>query len=261
MTNREQPSFAPRKWWLLGLPGAGVAALAGALTLSNSSPAPDPPHFVGERGGIPAAYHLSEPRKRSCHVTAHVRRAVTLRRRPRGRAWMRVAARTEWESPRVFGVVRRKGDWLGVQAPELRDGQIGWLPARRARLGCTTWSLRADLSERRLVVRHGRRAVRSIVVAVGRPGNTTPTGRFTVTDKLRVTDQASPYGCCVLALSGHQKNLPAGWPGGDRLAVHATSDLASIGRAASLGCLRAVPHDARWLVETIPLGAPVFVRS
>ena len=100
-----------------------------------------------------------------------------------------------------------------------------------------------------------------LAVAVGRPGNDTPMGRFSVTDKLRVTDPASPYGCCVLALSGHQINLPAGWTGGDRLAVHATQDLASIGQAASLGCLRAGPRHARWLIETIPLGAPVFVRS
>jgi hypothetical protein len=75
-------------------------------------------------------------------------------------------------------------------------------------------------------------------------------------------DIAPPWcGCCVLALTGHQTNLPATWSGGDRLAVHATQDLASIGRAASLGCLRAGPSQVRWLIETIPLGAPLFVRA
>ena len=43
------------------------------------------------------------------------------------------------------------------------------------------------------------------------------------------------YGCCILALSGHQDNLPAGWPGGDRLAIHGGS---GIGSADSAGCLR-----------------------
>jgi lipoprotein-anchoring transpeptidase ErfK/SrfK len=100
-----------------------------------------------------------------------------------------------------------------------------------------------------------------MAVGVGRPENPTPEGRFTVTDKLRWSVPGSPYGCCVLALSGHQPNLPADWPGGDRLAVHATPDLASIGGAGGLGCLRARPRQARWLIETIPLGAPVFVRS
>ena len=56
-------------------------------------------------------------------------------------------------------------------------------------------------------------------------------------------------------------NVPADWPGGDPHAIHATQDLGSIGQAASLGCLRSHPARVRWLIETIPLGAPVFIRS
>ena len=56
------------------------------------------------------------------------------------------------------------------------------------------------------------------------------------------------------------KLLP-GWPGGDRLAIHATPDATSVGRAASLGCMRAHTRDARALMRTVPLGAPVFVRA
>jgi len=29
----------------------------------------------------------------------------------------------------------------------------------------------------------------------------------------------------------------------------------------SLGCLRTVTTRARWLIETVPLGAPVFIRA
>jgi L,D-transpeptidase catalytic domain len=203
----------------------------------------------------------TEPRKLPCHTIASVSRPVVLYREPGGSPLIKVRARTEWKSPRVFGVARRKGEWLGVQAPELPNGELGWLPAHGTRLNCTTWSLHADLSKRKLFVRREGRTVRRLAVAIGRAGNPTPMGRFSVTDKLRVTDPGSPYGCCVLALTGHQTNLPAGWAGGDRLAVHATQDLASIGQAASLGCLRADARHARWLIETIPLGAPVFVRS
>jgi L,D-transpeptidase catalytic domain len=276
VTNPEQPRGASRNWRLLALVGAGLAALTGGLValtgLVASGDSGDPApgiastnlgtrHFIAERSGAQAVSRRSGRPRPLCHPTARVRRPVALRRRPGGRPSMRVAARTEWHSPRVFGVVRRRGDWLAVQAPELRNGQVGWLPVRQARLGCTPWSLRADLSRRRLDVRHRGRTVRSMAVAIGRPGHETPRGRVSVTDKLRVTDPGSVYGCCVLALSGHQTNLPPGWPGGDRLAVHATADLASIGSAASLGCLRGTPRDVRWLIETIPLGAPVFVRS
>jgi hypothetical protein len=107
----------------------------------------------------------------------------------------------------------------------------------------------------------GWKFARAIRVAIGSPDHPTPQGRFSVTDKLKVGDEGSPYGCCVLALSGHQTRLPPGWPGGDRLAVHATSDLTGIGQPVSLGCMRAETSHARWLIEKIPLGAPLFVRA
>ena len=200
-------------------------------------------------------------RGRTCHPIAYVPRAVTLYRAPGGAARLKLAARTEWKSPRILGIVKRRAGWLAVQAPELENGEVGWLPAESAQLSCVRWSLHADLSRRRIVVRKNGRVVRRLSVAVGAPSNPTPTGRFSVTDKLRVTAPGSPYGCCVLALTGHQQQLPAGWPGGDRLAVHATNDLSSIGRPASLGCLRTDSSRAQWLIDTIPLGAPIFIRS
>ena len=68
-------------------------------------------------------------------------------------------------------------------------------------------------------------------VAIGRPGSETPTGRFAVTDKLNGASFGSYYGCCVLALNGHQPKLPAGWSGGDRLAIHGTNSPGTIGNA------------------------------
>jgi hypothetical protein len=174
---------------------------------------------------------------------------------------IRLSAKTEWGSDRVFGVVLRRGDWVAVQAPELGNGELAWMPANRARLDCVTWSMHADLSRRVLSVRRDGELVRRFRIAIGRRANPTPKGRFSVTDKLRVTDEGSPYGCCVLALTGHQTRLPAAWPGGDRLAIHATKELSTIGKPASLGCLRIKSGQARWLIGTIPLGAPLFVRA
>jgi len=218
-------------------------------------------HFVPQLGGPFEAPFPTEPEPISCYSTAYVNGKTTLYKEPGGGVRIRLSARTEWGSPRIFGVVRRRGDWVSVQAPELDNGEVAWMPANQARLDCVHWSLRADLSRRRLYVEHDGKTVRRFEIAVGRQGNPTPQGRFSVTDKLRVTDPGSPYGCCVLALSGHQTNLPPSWPGGDRLAVHATTELSSLGRAASLGCMRITSSQARWLIRTIPLGAPVFVRA
>jgi hypothetical protein len=212
-------------------------------------------------GGPIEAPFPSEPQSISCYSTAAVNGRVTLFREPGGRQRIRLSAKTEWGSPRVLGVVRRRGDWVSVQAPELGNGEVAWMDTKRARLDCVRWSLHADLSRRMLYVRRDGETVRSFEITVGRRGNPTPEGRFSVTDKLRVTDQGSPYGCCVLALTGHQTRLPAGWPGGDRLAVHATRELSSLGKAESLGCMRLTSSQARWLIHTIPLGAPMFVRA
>ena len=188
-------------------------------------------------------------------------KVTQLRATPGGRPIHWIGTRTEFDSPRVLSVTARRNGWLRVLASERPNGRVGWIREDRARLASTNFSIHVDRSARRLTLRRGGRAVRTFSVAVGRPGTETPTGRFAVTDKLRPGDPASPYGCCLLALSGHQTKLLPGWPGGDRLAIHATPNLETVGRAASLGCMRARPGDVRRLMRTVPAGTPVFVRA
>ena len=204
----------------------------------------------------------SDPESAHHHPVAHIRGSRLLYDRPGGEPKVRIAGETEWNSPRVLAVVNRRGRWVAVLAPELKNGRVGWIRMRDVtRFDTVSWSLHADLSKRQLVVRREGKAIRRIRVGVGRAGHSTPKGHFAVTDRLKVRDPASPYGCCVLALSGHQVRLPPGWPGGDRLAVHATSDLSGLGNAVSLGCMRSHPNDARWLIKRVPLGSPVFIRG
>ena len=259
----------------LTLAALGAAALVGAaglmaatqLTDGDSGDGPETRGGDGTRNFVPAeggpleAPFASDPRTSSCYSTAYVQQSTVLFREPGGEPRLRITKRTEWGSPRVLGVVGQRGDWLGVQASELKNGEIAWIPRERARVDCVRWSLHADLSKRELFVRKDGHTVRKFRIAIGSSGHTTPLGRFSVTDKLKVTDEDSPYGCCVLALTGHQTDLPDDWPGGDRLAVHATTDLSSIGKAVSLGCMRVRSEEARWLISKMPLGAPIFVRS
>jgi hypothetical protein len=249
----------------------GAAAFVGLSQWDDSgggggTAAAQPPnesmkHFAPQLGGPFEAPFPSDPEPLSCSSIAYASGRTTLYKKPGGAVRIKLSARTEWGSPRIFGVIRRRGDWMSVQAPELDNGEVAWMEVNRARLDCVHWAMRANLKKRRLYVQHNGSTVRRFVIAVGRPGNSTPRGRFSVTDKLRVTDPGSPYGCCVLALSGHQTHLPPSWPGGDRLAVHATRDLTSLGRAASLGCMRVTSTQARWLIKTIPIGTPLFVKA
>jgi lipoprotein-anchoring transpeptidase ErfK/SrfK len=175
---------------------------------------------------------------------------------------LRAAAQTEFGSPRTFLVVETAGRWLGVIAPELGNGRVGWVDSasKGLRTARAAFSVDVDVSDRRLIVRSGDRVLRSLLVGVGSSTTPTPTGQFSITDKLPGDRYSSGYGCCILALSGHQPDLLAGWRGGDRLAIHGPSSTSSIGRAASTGCLRAGEADLRYLMQTLPLGTPVTIR-
>ncbi|MEX1141407.1 MAG: L,D-transpeptidase family protein [Thermoleophilaceae bacterium] len=204
----------------------------------------------------------SDPASAYRYPIAILEEAAVLLDVPGGKPKVKIGPQTEWDSPRVLSVVERQGGWLSVLVPELPNGEVGWIEEEDvARLETVGWAVRADLARRVVEVERDGEVVRRFQVGVGRVDHPTPPGRYAVTDKLRVTDSASPYGCCVVALTGHQTELPAGWPGGDRLAIHATADTSGLGEAVSLGCLRVAPKDARWLLDTLPLGTPVFIEA
>lgn len=195
------------------------------------------------------------------HLVARITRATWLRKAPGGRRLHRIGRRTEFGSPAILAVLERRDGWLRVMTPKLPNRRSGWIREGSTRLNGTDFSLHVDRSARRLTLRRDGKAVHRATVAVGRPGNETPLGRFAVTDKLRPEDAASPYGCCAIALSGHQTRLEPGWPGGDRLAIHGTPATWSIGKAVSLGCMRAHAKDLRLLMSRVPLGTPVFIKA
>jgi L,D-transpeptidase catalytic domain len=272
---REAPD-PPRRAVPMALMGLGVAALVGAAGVIGATQFGDKERmvprggdgggsgtqqFVPRKGGALAAPFPTEPDKSSCYTTATVHGGATLYRDPGGEKRLRIGPKTEWGSERVMGVVSQRGDWLGIQASELKNGEIAWIQRDRVTLDCVQWSLHADLSKRSVTVQHDGKTVRRLHVAIGRPENPTPKGRFSVTDRLAVKGGDPTYGCCVLALTGHQTHLPPYWPGGDRLAIHATNDESSIDHAVSLGCMRAPATQARWLIDHIPLGTPVFIHS
>ena len=190
-------------------------------------------------------------------------RAVELRSKPGGRVLAKVGSTTQFGSATTLAVAARRGRWLGMTSTDLPNGKLGWVKAGSPSLQAhrTHISLRIDLSRRRLELRDGRKLLRRATVGIGRPGSATPTGRFSITDKLSGGAYGPYYGCCILALSGHQVNTPAGWRGGDRLAIHGTNNPGSIGVPSSAGCLHADADDLKVLMRRVPLGTPVFIRA
>lgn len=250
---------------LFGFRGGDEESVAAATPTMTVQQAPEP-------GAVPAprSHHPTKPVSslRTMPATGPAFAAFTVdegaaiqvRKRPGGPVVATLGGRTEFGSQRTVAIVRTRGSWLGVIAPELGNGVVGWTrydPNRMERFW-TKYSLSVDLSERRLALRYGDTLVGSFPVTVGGTGSETPVGRFAVTDGIRF--DASPYyGCCAIATSGHQPNLPPGWIGGDRIAIHGTPG--PVGLAESHGCLRATDATMEILMGRIPLGTPVFVHA
>lgn len=213
-----------------------------------------------------AAAHAQPVRPTPAHVIAHVRpgSVVTLRARPFGPVVARVGSVTSFGSQRALGVVTtERGRWLAVTEPGVKGNKVAWVDARAGglRYSQTALEVDVDLSTRELIVRRGKEIVRRARVGVGAADSPTPTGRFAVTDKLDGAEFSAAYGCCILALSAIQPNLPRGWAGGDRIAIHGTLSPSDFGRGVSAGCVHARESDLRWLMREVPLGTPVVIRA
>ncbi|MDR9372959.1 L,D-transpeptidase, partial [Conexibacter sp. JD483] len=227
-------------------------AAAPAPQAATAAPAP-----AGSRDASASARAVT-----SVRPTIHLLRSTALRDRPGGKVIGRLTPRSEFDSPTVLPVVAVRGDWLGVVTARLPNGRVGWISAAvRYQAHRNRWQIDVSLSRRSVEVRRNGQIVQRFPVAIGGEGTPTPTGRFAVTDKLLTGSGSSPYGCCILALSGHQTSTPQGWGGGDRIAIHATNLPQTIGTRASAGCLRAPTDAIRRAVDTVPIGTLVTIRA
>jgi hypothetical protein len=236
-----------------------IAALAPSMVLAASAQLPPTQPSAQSRPEPEIPNSLS---KGFTFAHIHEGGSVPVSRTPGGRPYKRLRAHTKRGSRRQLPVVTVRGDWLGVSPTMKRNGMKVWMRRNSADVTFvrTMYSVRVDLSQRQLQLRKGTRVVRTASVAIGRPGSSTPTGRFAIASKFSGPAVPSYYGCCALVLNGHQPHLPPGWRGGDRLGLHGTNAPGSIGTAASAGCVRARDNTLRTLIKRLPVGAPVFIQ-
>lgn len=223
--------------------------------VEESQPAPVAP--------TPPPTVLGRPQNGTAFEIAHVNKGQTvdLLTEPGGPVALRLGDETEFGSPVSFSVVATRPGWLGVTSPEMPNGELAWIARdpRKVSVYWTRWSIHASLAGRSLELRYGKGTVRRFTVTIGGPGTETPPGRYGITDGISF-EESPYYGCCALALSGHQTaELPAGWIGGNRLAIHGTPG--TVGNAESLGCIRATDETMRYLFKRVPLGTPVFIEG
>lgn len=229
------------------LPPQQALAAAG-----NPAPAPDP---AGRENPL-----IMLPTSGTPILKVKPGEDVGLSAKPGGDAIVTLGDSTEFGSPTVLTVLDRKGNWVGVPTEKLPNGELGWL-----KLGDNSYSVDSvglevviDLSSMTGELIRSDEVEGKWQVGIGAPGTDTPTGQYSITDELDNTFNAT-YGCCVLPISATQPNLPAGWSGGNRMALHGTS--VPLGEANSTGCVHMGEGDLYELMDDAPLGTPVTIKN
>ncbi|MCA1994745.1 MAG: L,D-transpeptidase [Coleofasciculus sp. S288] len=126
-------------------------------------------------------------------------------------------------------------------------------------------TLVVDLSSTQVYVKQGNQTIKSYPVAIGKPGWETPTGSFRVTEMQKAPAWQSPFTGEIYPPS---PSNPIGdrWIGfinlqnGNKIGFHGTPNEATVGQAASSGCLRMRRKDLHDLYARIKVGTPVIVK-
>jgi lipoprotein-anchoring transpeptidase ErfK/SrfK len=228
----------------------GLRPLIAPVVRSHSAPAAASVAAAPGRQTIPR--HLLVEIPRDMPITARPGGGTVVGRMPDGSRF--------YDVPVVAWVmeVSPGGRFGRVPVPYGDRDATGWIDLRGLDRSTTRVTVRADLSDHRIVVERAGQVVARIVAATGAPGSPTPPGRYFVTD--RIPFQAgSVLGSFAFGISGIQPNLPAGWNGGDQLAIHGTNAPGTIGTSASAGCLRVSEAALARLKPLLRPGTPVII--
>ncbi|MFV0285126.1 MAG: L,D-transpeptidase [Demequina sp.] len=167
------------------------------------------------------------------------------------------------QTPLVFLVKEREGDWIEVYLPIVPNGSTGWVPADAVEVGSTSFRIEVSLDDFTLTVFQGADVVLTSDVGVGRDDRPTPGGVYYVRELLQPPTDDGPYGPYAYGLSGYQPVLDE-FNGGDPIiGIHGTNEPESIGSYVSSGCIR-LPNEVITQLVTevgIPLGTPVTITG
>lgn len=209
----------------------------------------------------PARSHDAALRTQALVVLLHAHGAYVRPARSSRRLGIVSATRPLTGERTVLPVLGRQGPWLRVLLPGRPNGHTGWIDRARTRAATTAWHLVVRLSQRRVVVFRGGRAVRSFVAIVGKPSTPTPEGAFFVEEDvaLRAGDVGGPF---ALALSARSEVLQEFDGGPGQIAIHGLRNVGGVlGTAVSHGCVRLADDAMHWLVLRIGPGVRVTIRK
>jgi lipoprotein-anchoring transpeptidase ErfK/SrfK len=252
-----------------------VGAQAGALdlparpALMATAASPRPRGFAPSASGLrpdPARIaRAAERQARWTNVLVRVPRTLPAFARPRAGA-----ARVGVVPPgsKYYGIsmvawvetVSADGRWGLVELPYTWPRREGWIRLTGLARDATRVRVEVDLSARMVTVRKFGTVLFRTPGAIGAPSSPTPVGEYFVTDRVPFS-AGSALGSFAFGISGIQPRLPAGWSGGNQLAIHGTNNPSSIGRSVSAGCVRVSESALDRLIPLLGYGTPVIVHA
>jgi lipoprotein-anchoring transpeptidase ErfK/SrfK len=155
--------------------------------------------------------------------------------------------------------VSADGRWGRVELPYTWPRREGWIRLNGLERRTTRVRVEVDLSTHTVTVRKFGKVLFRAPGATGSSSSPTPVGEYFVTDRVPFSP-GSALGSFAFGISGVQPRLPAGWSGGNQLAIHGTNNPSSIGQSVSAGCVRVSETTLDRLMPLLTYGTPVVVH-
>src|SRR5690606_31182433 len=108
---------------------------------------------------------------------------------------------TSFGTPTTLLVHDTDGDWLEVLVPVRPNGTTGWIHVDDVEVAEVLLAVEVDLDARELTVVEDGEVVLTTEVASGDADPPTPTGRFSITDKIDTGDPSGAYGPYAIGLA------------------------------------------------------------
>lgn len=132
-------------------------------------------------------------------------------------------------------------------------------PNDRLKVCVEPFSIIVDKSANTLTLKQGERLVKVYQVGTGK-NNSTPIGGFKIINKMANPEWFKPGGG-VIAFGDPGNLLGTRWMGIDSpgYGIHGTWEPETIGKQASMGCIRMLNQDVEELFRIVPLGTKVII--
>lgn len=153
----------------------------------------------------------------------------------------------------------RPAGWVQVLLPIRPNGSVGWVQESEVTLVENSYRIEVDRASHELRLYERGELTKTSPVAIGTGDTPTPTGSFYIHELLQPPIPDGPYGTFAYGLSGFSETLEEFNGGNGVVGIHGTNDPSTIGSDVSHGCIRLENEVIEELVNSIPLGTPVYI--